>query len=297
MSAPKTVVSVLSTPRTHWVGDGFPVRTVFAAHSQDPATISPFLLLDYAGPKEFPPEPPGKARGVDEHPHRGFETVTIVFQGELEHRDSSGNSGKIGPGDVQWMTAAAGVVHEEKHSREFTQRGGTFEVAQLWVNLPSGEKMAKPRYQEILGESIPRVELPQGAGSVRIIAGEFAGQRGPAHTVTPINLWDMQLKAGGHTTFALPEGTNTLVLLARGRVSVGEETVLDGYDCAVMSRDGASMSIHAIEDSAMLLLNGQPIAEPVVAHGPFVMNTAAEIQQAKLDYQNGRMGHLEPIAG
>src|SRR5687768_16975950 len=196
MSTPKTVVSVLSGSSPHWVGDGFPVRTIFSAHAQDAASISPFLLLDYAGPKEFPPSSDGVARGVDEHPHRGFETVTIVYQGELEHRDSSGNSGKIGPGDVQWMTAASGVVHEEKHARSFTERGGIFEVVQLWVNLPASEKMARPRYQEILATSIPVVRLPQEAGQVRVIAGEFppkTGQRGPAVTVTPINLWDIRL--------------------------------------------------------------------------------------------------------
>jgi hypothetical protein len=297
MAAQKTVVSVLSGPSPHWVGDGFPVRTIFAAHSHDPATISPFLLLDYAGPKEFPPSPPGKPRGVDEHPHRGFETVTIVYQGQLEHRDSSGNSGTIGPGDVQWMTAASGVVHEEKHSRLFTERGGTFEVAQLWVNLPAREKMAKPRYQEILAKSIPGVELPHGAGRVRVIAGEFDGRAGPAHTVTPINLWDIRLNADRSAMLTLPAGTNTLLFVARGRASVADSPVLGAHDCAVMSQDGETVSIQAVEDSAILLLNGEPIEEPVVAHGPFVMNTAAQIEQAIVDYQSGRMGRLEPIAG
>ena len=290
----KSVESVLSAPQPHWVGDGFPVRTIFSAHAQDPASISPFLLLDYAGPKEFAPST--KPRGVDEHPHRGFETVTIVYQGELEHRDSSGNSGRIGPGDVQWMTAASGVVHEEKHATEFSQRGGTLEMIQLWVNLPAREKMSKPRYQEILAKSIPVVNLPGGAGTVRVIAGETHGARGPAKTTTPINLWDITLKAGGAATFTVPPQTNTLVLVARGSASVAGQS-LGPHDCAVLSPEGDEVRIHAAEDgeAMLVLLNGEPIDEPVVAHGPFVMNTAVEIKQAVVDYQAGRMGRLEPL--
>jgi redox-sensitive bicupin YhaK (pirin superfamily) len=291
----KKVVAVLSSPSPHWVGDGFPVRTIFSAHAQDPARLSPFLLLDYAGPKEFPPSSDGRPRGVDEHPHRGFETVTIVYQGELEHRDSGGHSGKIGPGDVQWMTAAAGVVHEEKHSSAFTRRGGTFEVVQLWVNLPAREKMSPPRYQEILAGSIPTVRLHNDAGTLRVIAGQFDGQSGPAKTITQINVWDMQLRAGGEATVTLPPGSNTLLFVRRGQARVASSHSLGVSECAVLSREGQSVSVQAIDDSSILLLNGEPIDEPVVAHGPFVMNTPMEIQQAKRDYQSGRMGRLEPV--
>jgi redox-sensitive bicupin YhaK (pirin superfamily) len=292
MTAAKTVLSILSDSSPHWVGDGFPVRTVFSAHANDPSVISPFLLLDYAGPHTFPPASDGKPRGVDEHPHRGFETVTIVYQGELEHRDSGGHSGKIGPGDVQWMTAAAGVVHEEKHAADFTRRGGTLEMVQLWVNLPAREKMARPRYQEILASSIPLIRLPHDAGTLRVIAGQLDGHRGPAKTVTPINVWDMKLRAGGDAALPLPTGTNTLVLVLRGQARLAASQTLGAHACAKLSREGQSVDIQAIDDSSILLLNGEPIDEPVVAHGPFVMNTPAEIQQAMRDYQTGRMGRL-----
>lgn len=302
MTASKTIVSVLSAPSPHWVGDGFPVRTIFSVHGQDPSALSPFLLLDYAGPKEFPPTPAGQAprpRGVDEHPHRGFETVTIVYQGELEHRDSSGNRGRIGPGDVQWMTAASGVVHEEKHATEFTKRGGTLEMIQLWVNLPAREKMSKPRYQEILDKSIPVVNLAENAGIVRVIAGEFpvgSGKRGPATTVTPLNVWDMRITGGHRASFALPPDTNSFIVVLHGQVTVVGSDALSPHACAVLSREGETIDVQALADATILVLNGQPIDEPVVAHGPFVMNTLVEIKQAVLDYQSGRMGRLEPVA-
>jgi quercetin 2,3-dioxygenase len=228
---------------------------------------------------------------VEEHPHRGFETVTIVYQGALEHRDSAGNSGTIGPGDVQWMTAASGVVHEEKHERAFTLQGGVFEVVQLWVNLPSREKMSKPRYQELKRENIPTVNLDKGAGTVRVIAGELHGVRGPARTVTPMNVWDILVKRGTDVQFSLPEGSTTLVTVLRGSVTVESQQV-QAAESAMLSRDGETLRIHADEDAVILLLNGEPINEPVAAHGPFVMNTRDEIKQAMLDYQSGRMGTL-----
>lgn len=293
MNNTKSVTSVFSTAARHWVGDGFPVQTVFSAHAQDPSAISPFLLLDYAGPKSF--EPSVKPRGVDEHPHRGFETVTIVYQGELEHRDSNGNSGKIGPGDVQWMTAASGVVHEEKHGTAFTKRGGMFEVVQLWVNLPAREKMTSPRYQEIVRDSIPTAQLADGAGTLRVIAGQFAGHNGPARTVTPINLWDLRLIAGKCANFTLSAGYNTLVFVMHGEVTINNSRTIKMHECAALSQDGESFSIEASKDAVLLILNGEPIDEPVVAHGPFVMNSTVEIKQAFQDYQAGRMGHLEPV--
>lgn len=273
----------------HWVGDGFPVRSLFS-YRADTALTDPFLLLDYAEPYQFPP---GTApRGVDEHPHRGFETVTIVCQGELEHHDSGGNHGKIGPGDVQWMTAASGVVHAEYHSEEFTRSGGTFEVAQLWVNLPAREKMSPPRYQEIPNASIPKVALRGGTGAARVIAGEFAGARGPARTVTPMIVADLSLVAGGSAAYSLPADHTTLLVVQRGRIAINRAEEASGVAVAYFDRAGESISIECREDARALLLCGEPIGEPVVGHGPFVMNSLAEINQAMSDYRSGKMGHL-----
>src|SRR5262245_42779365 len=197
----KPLASIQHGGNAHWVGDGFPVRTVFSPHSHGDA-ISPFLLLDYAGPATFPPA--DKPRGVEEHPHKGFETVTIVYSGEVEHRDSAGGGGRIGPGDVQWMTAASGLVHEEMHGREFTKRGGTFEVIQLWVNLPAKDKKGQPHYQAITAGQIPTAPLPGGSGTVRVIAGTFDGAKGPARTFTPVNVWDVRLTAGATADLAVP---------------------------------------------------------------------------------------------
>ncbi len=288
----KQVLRVLPAPSPHWVGDGFPVRSMFSAHGHDPMAISPFLLLDHAGPHEFPPETTGRPRGVDEHPHRGFETVTIVYQGELEHRDSAGNSGRIGPGDAQWMTAASGVVHEEKHSAAFTRQGGTLEMIQLWVNLPASQKMATPRYQEILDTSIPSVTLAGEAGRARVIAGTLDGQHGPAKTVTPMNLWDVQLNPAGDAQLPVPSGHNTIVLVLRGNIDV-DGTAMRQHQCALLDPTGATVQLRAGEEGAtLLLLSGEPIDEPVVAQGPFVMNSTDEIDQAITDYHGGRMGRI-----
>jgi redox-sensitive bicupin YhaK (pirin superfamily) len=285
----KRVLDIRRNFQPHWVGDGFPVRSVFSYH-EDAEVHDPFLLLDYAEPFQFAP---GTApRGVGEHPHRGFETVTIVYQGELEHRDSSGSHGTIGPGDVQWMTAASGVVHEEFHSEGFTKSGGTFEVAQLWVNLPAAQKMTPPRYQEIRASDIPRVELGHGAGSARVIAGEFAGARGPAKTVTPIVLCDLQLAAGHSTELAVPNGYTTMLVLQHGMVLVNESEPMRGVELAVFDRDGNQITIECRQDARALLLAGEPIGEAVVGQGPFVMNSREEIRQAMQDYQSGAMGSL-----
>jgi len=296
MNRSKTVEAVLPVPEPHWVGDGFPVRSVFSVHSQDAAAISPFLLLDHAGPHEFPPSADGAPRGVDQHPHRGFETVTILYRGELEHRDSSGASGRIGPGDVQWMTAGSGVVHEEKHTAEFTRRGGTLEMIQLWVNLPARAKGEPPRYQDIRCESIPAADLSDGGGTMRIIAGEYQATRGPAKTFTPINLWDASLTPGASATLDLPRDTTMLIVVMRGVAVVGGAE-LAAHQGALLSRDGETVSVAAGDQgAAILILNGEPIDEPVVAHGPFVMNTREEIRQAMADYQAGRMGTPSPAA-
>ena len=285
----KKLLRLEQAGRGHWVGNGFPVRTIFSHHSHG-SSISPFLLLDYAGPAEFPPS--DKPRGVEEHPHKGFETVTIVYSGEVEHRDSAGGGGVIGPGDVQWMTAASGLVHEEMHVWDFTKRGGVLEMVQLWVNLPAKDKKGKPRYQSVTSGQIPGVPLPGEAGSVRVIAGEHAGKNGPASTFTPINLWDVQLKAGHRAELRVPEGHNTLLFVLSGQVEPDGGEPLGDAGLAIFDRQGDSIALAASRDSKLLLLSGEPINEPVVAHGPFVMNTEAEIRQAFEDFRTGRMGQL-----
>jgi quercetin 2,3-dioxygenase len=271
----------------HWVGDGFPVRTLFAYPNLGPV-IDPFLLLDYAGPMEFPPT--DARRGVGEHPHRGFETVTIVYAGEVEHRDSSGGGGRIGPGDVQWMTAASGLVHEEFHGRDFARRGGLFEMVQLWVNLPAKDKRAAPRYQAIVAEEIPSVALE--GGRVRVIAGEFAGAKGPARTFTPIQVWDLRLAGGAPIDLALPDGHTTALVVLRGALRVNGSEAIRDAEVALFDRAGERVRIDHAEDATALLLCGAPIGEPIVGQGPFVMNRRDEIAQAIVDYQSGRMGHL-----
>jgi hypothetical protein len=252
--------------------------------------LSPFLLLDYAGPADFAPAP--RPRGVGEHPHRGFETVTIVYQGEVAHRDSVGNSGVIGPGDVQWMTAASGILHEEFHSPAFTRSGGAMEMAQLWVNLPAAHKMSAPRYQTILKANIPQVELADGSGSIRVIAGSLAGADGPAHTVTPLNVWDMRLRAGHTASLSVPEGHTTAIAVLRGSIAVNGSRAAGAAELIVLDRAGDEVRIEADADSTLLLLSGAPIAEPIVGYGPFVMNSRQEIETAMSDFQRGKFGRM-----
>jgi quercetin 2,3-dioxygenase len=273
----------------HWVGDGFPVRNIFSYNDLG-KEISPFLLLDYAGPENFPPSE--QRRGVGAHPRRGFETVTIAYSGEVEHRDSSGGGGIVRPGDVQWMTAASGLVHEEYHGSEYAKRGGLFEMIQLWVNLSAKDKKAPPGYQNITSAQIPRVDLPSGAGTVRVIAGNYQGTQGPAHTFSPMNVWDVRLKGGAHVDFRVPAGWTTALFVLKGRVRLGTGEIASGAELAVLEREDEAFAIEALEDTTLLFLNEQPIDEPIVGQGPFVMNTQAEINQAVDDYRNGRMGRL-----
>jgi redox-sensitive bicupin YhaK (pirin superfamily) len=285
----KKITSVQTNPNRHWVGDGFPVRSLFSYHTHG-AQTSPFLLLDHAGPMEFGPA--AKPRGVGEHPHRGFETVTIVYAGEVEHRDSTGAGGKIGPGDVQWMTAASGILHEEFHSHEFTRTGGTLEMVQLWVNLPAKDKMAKPGYQTLLDADIPAVDLPGGAGRVRVIAGEYAGAHGPARTFTPVDVWDVRVHAGGKAEFASAEGRALMLVMLHGTVQVNGNQLAREGELVCFERAGSHISIEANNDATLLLLSGEPIDEPVVGYGPFVMNSEAEIHQAIADFNNGKFGRM-----
>jgi len=273
----------------HWVGNGFPVRTLFAYPNLGPV-LSPFLLLDYAGPMEFPPT--AERLGVGEHPHRGFETVTIVYAGEVEHRDSFGGGGKIGPGDMQWMTAASGLVHEEFHGRDFARRGGMFEMVQLWVNLPAKDKKAPPGYQSILDKQIPAVSLPDGAGTLRVIAGEFSDAKGPARTFTPMHVWDLRLDTEESTHLQVPEGWTTALVVLRGTARVNGSEPIGTAEVGLFDRARTRISIDNAQGVRALLLSGTPIDEPIVGSGPFVMNSAGEIRQAMLDYQSGKMGHL-----
>lgn len=285
----KKVQRILRSQGGHWVGNGFPVRTLFA-YPDLGQVLSPFLMLDYAGPREFPPT--HQRLGVGEHPHRGFETVTIVYDGEVEHRDSSGGGGGIGPGDVQWMTAASGVVHEEFHGENFARSGGRFEMVQLWVNLPAKDKMTEPRYQEILASQIPKVTLPNGQGSVRVIAGEYGGEKGPAKTYSPIHVWDLKLSNDQPIEFILPEGYTAALVVLKGTLWVYDSGPINEAEVGLLDRTGDTLRIEHADDVKALLLVGKVIEEPIVGRGPFVMNTSEEIRQAIDDYQDGKMGHL-----
>ncbi|MBI3356773.1 MAG: pirin family protein [Nitrospirae bacterium] len=288
-AATKDIVGIYQPGSTHMVGDGFPVRNLFPSNDLD-REVSPFLMLDYAGPQYFTPT--DHPRGVGEHPHRGFETVTIVYEGKVAHRDSAGNAGVIGPGDVQWMTAASGVVHEEMHEKNWAKKGGTLHAIQLWVNLPRASKMSEPGYQTILDADIPSIELPEGTGRVRVIAGSFLRHKGPAHTFTPVELYDLQLKAGKRVALSLPEGHNTSVFVLQGRASVNGSQAAGEAELIVCKREGSQVVIEAHEDSRLLVMAGEPIDDPIARYGPFVMNTKAELIQAVNDYQAGKMGHL-----
>jgi len=285
----KKILARLGNNRRHWVGDGFPVRSLFSYASHG-ARVSPFLLLDYAGPHYF--EPAETPRGVREHPHRGFETVTIVYDGEVEHRDSAGNGGVIGRGDVQWMTAAGGILHEEFHSKGFTRSGGPFRMVQLWVNLPAKDKMAPPRYQSILTNDIPVVDLPNRAGAARIIAGAFGAAKGPARTFTPVNVWDLRIKSGADVTLDLPEGHTAMLVVLGGHVTVNGAEAAGEAEIVLFDPAGTSARIEADGDATLLVLTGEPIDEPIVGMGPFVMNSEAEIRQAFDDFNNGKFGAM-----
>lgn len=285
----KAVLGVHPSPKGHWVGDGFPVRSLFT-YDDLGQSLSPFLLLDYAGPAEFAPAV--RPRGVGEHPHRGFETVTIVYKGEVAHRDSVGNAGLIGPGDVQWMTAASGILHEEFHSPAYTRNGGPFEMAQLWVNLPAKHKMSAPRYQTLLDANIPRIAIGEGAGSVRVIAGEYADRVGPAATFSPLNVWDVHLKAGKSALLRVPDGHNTAIAVLRGAISVNGSPRVGDAQLLVLDAAGDEVNVEAGADAVFLLLSGEPLSEPVVGYGPFVMNSRQEIETAIDDFNRGKFGRM-----
>ena len=285
----KTITRVGTAPRRHWVGDGFPVRSL-VSYAPDAAAVSPFLLLDYAGPHVFAPAE--QPRGVSAHPHAGFETVTIVYDGDVTHRDSAGGGGTIGPGDVQWMTAGAGIVHEELHSPAFTKTGGPFRMVQLWVNLPARNKQAAPGYQSIRRLDIPLVDLENGTGSVRVIAGDYAGVTGPARTFTPLSIWDVRLEADAELELDLPESHTAMLAVLSGHVTVNDGEGAGEAEVVHLGREGSSVRLHADGASTLLVLTGEPIDEPVIGHGPLVLESEAALRAAIDDYQAGRFGHL-----
>lgn len=279
---------VLTSPGEHWVGDGFRVHGVLSPNG-NPRLQSPFLLLDHASVRRF--EPTTRQRGVGEHPHRGFETVTFAYKGEIAHRDSSGGGGLIGPGDVQWMTAASGVVHEEFHSKKFAEQGGDMEMVQLWVNLPAKHKMSAPRYQPLLDKDFPRFEL--GAAEARLISGSLQDHVGPALTHTAITIFDLRFDHDGVAEFELPQGYTSLLFNLEGKLQIGPDARPTGVgSMAFMSRDQGTVRVRGEQDARLLVLSGEPIDEPVASYGPFVMNTREELEQAFEDYQTGKMGHL-----
>ncbi|WP_419308141.1 pirin family protein [Chromohalobacter israelensis] len=284
----KKIQAVYGAPHGHWVGDGFPVRSLLSYNRLGAEHLSPFLLLDHAGPHYF--EPSRHARGVGPHPHRGFETVTLVYQGALKHRDSAGHGGRIREGDVQWMTAGAGIVHEEYHAPDFRERGGFMEMVQLWVNLPARDKSAPPAYQSLLDDEIPRVDLPDNAGQLRVVAGNYRDQKGPANTFTAINVWDLRLVAGGDVHLEVPEGHTTLLVVLKGTVLVNGERCVRDESVVAFERQAETFHLEANNDAKLLLLSGEPIDEPVVGQGPFVMNHEAELHQAFADFQAGKFG-------
>jgi redox-sensitive bicupin YhaK (pirin superfamily) len=289
MTKDKKIIKIVLPREKHWVGDGFYVSSIFSMHSEENKHISPFLLLDHAAPTYFPPT--DKKLGVGEHPHRGFETVTMAIKGEVEHRDSSGGGGKISTGGVQWMTAGSGIVHDEFHSRDFAKKGGEFEMVQLWVNLPAKYKMTRPRYQSLNKKDFPIVRLQDGTTKVKIIAGNFGGSSSPTETFTKINIYEVEGHQNSEVKLNFDDGTNTLILQLAGNSIIGDQHLEKGY-LGIFSRSGVSINLKTTEDSKLLILNGEPIEEPLEAYGPFVMNTREELKVAFRDFQEGKMGSL-----
>lgn len=285
----KQITGVYTAPHPHWVGDGFPVRSLFSYQSHG-KSLSPFLLLDYAGPHTFPAD--GMKRGVGEHPHRGFETVTIVYAGEVEHCDSTGNGGVIRPGDVQWMTAGSGILHQEFHSEAFSRQGGELKMAQLWVNLPAKDKMTSPGYQSITDAAIPVIALSDDSGQIRVIAGNYAGTPGPAHTFSPINVWDIALRQNREVTIEQPVGWSSALVVIEGSVEINGDTIAHESQLIVLSQEESKIHLRANSDAKVLALAGEPLNEPIVGYGPFVMNTNAEIAEAIRDFNTGRFGQM-----
>ncbi|MEY0544810.1 pirin family protein [Providencia rettgeri] len=286
----KKIIGIYQSPRSHWVGDGFPVRSMFS-YNDHGKYLNPFLLLDRAGPFDFPSSNSAN-RGVGEHPHRGFETVTIVYDGEVAHHDSTGEGGVIGPGDVQWMTAASGILHQEYQSDAFMKKGGTLDMAQLWVNLPAKDKSAAPGYQLLESQSMPKVALPNDAGTLRVIAGDYLGNKGAAQTFSPLDVWDLQLNKGKTVGIPTKAGRHVGLVMLRGSIFVDGRSALNEGELMILDDTDSNILLEATEDALVLLLSGDPINEPVVGYGPFVMNTVQEINEAINDFNSGKFGRI-----
>lgn len=290
MSNIKTIETIIAPPPPHMVGDGFRVHNFFPNNVIDKKRMSPFFLLDYNSKVEFSPRE--EPRGVGVHPHRGFETVTIAYHGQVAHHDSGGNSGVIREGDVQWMTAASGLLHKEYHEKEFSRKGGLFQMVQLWVNLPAKYKMSPPKYQEITNSMMGRYDLPGDKGVVEIIAGEFNGVKGAASTFTPLQVYNAKLKKGAVLEMDFPSFYNTGILVVEGSASLNN-TAAPADHFVLFKNDGEKIQITASEDTILLVLSGEPIDEPIAQYGPFLMNTWAEVEQAINDVSAGKFGVLE----
>lgn len=288
----KDIEWVFSPPEVHMVGDGFRMHNFIPGLPElTMERMDPFLVLDYNSKHNFPPT--DKIRGVGVHPHRGFETVTIVYHGKIAHNDSAGGGGVIGQGDVQWMTAGSGILHKEFHEVEFSKKGGDFQMVQLWVNLPRKDKMTKPQYQPLKNDQISKVQLENGMGTVEVIAGEFQGTKGSASTFSPVNVFNAKLNHGGNATFNFPAEFNTGILVIEGKIKVNESELVAADHFVLFKNQGENFRVEAIEDSVVLILSGQPLHEPIMAHGPFVMNTRQEIWDAFHDYNSGKFGYLD----
>lgn len=287
----KSVERIITPPSPHFVGDGFRVHNFIPSDYHLSMTrMDPFIMLDYNSKFNFPPT--DKPRGVDVHPHRGFETVTIAYKGKVAHHDSYGNSGVIGEGDVQWMTAASGVLHKEYHESGFSKQGGDFHMVQLWVNLPAKNKMSQPKYQSITKDQIAVYNLPDNGGTVEVIAGTYKDKTGPASTFSPVNLMNLKIKRGARTDFNFPANFNTGLIVIEGKIRINDNETGDTDRFILLANDGEIFSVEAEEDSVVLIMSGEPLNEPIAARGPFVMNTKEELIQAYEDFTAGKFGRL-----
>lgn len=288
----KAVERIISPAPAHYVGDGFRVHNFIPGpFGLGMHRTNPFIMMDYGAKFYFPPS--AKPKGVGVHPHRGFETVTIAYKGRVAHHDSSGGGGIIGEGDVQWMTAASGVLHKEYHEETFSKEGGDFQMVQLWVNLPAQFKMSTPKYQAISNDIIQRVQLDNDGGFVEVIAGEYQGIKGAASTFTPVHMLNAKLQGGGKATFNFPQNYNTCMIVVEGQISVNQSKAVPVDHFVLMANSGETFEVEALENSIVLILSGEPIQEPIAAHGPFVMNTREELIQAFEDFEAGKFGVLE----
>jgi len=288
----KNIEIVIPPREPHYVGDGFRVHNFIpSAYRLDMQRMDPFIMMDYNSKFYFPPS--DKPKGVGVHPHRGFETVTIAYQGKVAHHDSSGGGGVISEGDVQWMTAASGILHKEYHEENFSKSGGDFQMVQLWVNLPAKDKMSKPKYQGITNEQIHKFHLPENGGVIEVIAGQYKDVKGSADTFTPLHLQNARLNKGGKADFSFPAAYNTALLVIEGSIRVNDGEVVPTDNFVLFENEGESFTLEALEDAVVLVLSGEPINEPIAAQGPFVMNTREELVQAVDDFNMGKFGYLE----